>query len=87
MFLCVNYWSAMFRPQLLAIFRELASFSTCAAYVKLHLCCVVCYIAIVSSIYDIIMLCYIKLHLCYITLHLCYMFCYVKLQLRCCMLY
>ena len=34
MFLYVNYCSDMFRTQLLAIFRALASFSTCAAYVS-----------------------------------------------------
>ena len=28
----VNYSSDMFRPQLLVIFRELTSYSTCAAY-------------------------------------------------------
>jgi hypothetical protein len=32
MFLFVHYCSDMFRPYLLAIFRELACFSTCAAY-------------------------------------------------------
>jgi hypothetical protein len=32
MFLFVNYCSDMFRPHLLAIFRERVSFSTCAAY-------------------------------------------------------
>ena len=32
MFLFVNYCSDMFRPYLLAIFRELTGFSTCATY-------------------------------------------------------
>jgi hypothetical protein len=30
----INYRSEMFRPQLSAIFRELASFSMCAGYVS-----------------------------------------------------
>ena len=33
-FIVINYCSEMFRPQLSTIFRELASFSTCAAYVS-----------------------------------------------------
>jgi len=33
-FVVINYCSEMFRPQLSAIFREHASFSTCAAYVS-----------------------------------------------------
>jgi len=35
-FIVINYCSEMFRPQLSAIFRELASFSTCATYVLLY---------------------------------------------------
>jgi len=35
-FLFVNYFSGMFRPQPLAISRALANFSTCAAYVSTY---------------------------------------------------
>ena len=78
MFLIVNYCSDMFRPQLLAIFRELASFSTCAGHVKLHLCYYVFYIVILSSIYDMIMLYYVT----HVTLGYNYVICFVMLHLR-----
>jgi len=36
MFLFVHYYSHMFQPQLLAIFREFTSFSTCEAYASAY---------------------------------------------------
>ena len=76
-FLIVNYCSDMFRPQLSANFRQLANFSTCVAYVKLHLRCDICYI-------NLHLCCYVKFYLRfmlrYIRLHVFYVICFVMLN-------
>jgi len=43
-FLFVNYCSDMFRPKVLAIFRALASFSTCAAHVSTYVAVILAHV-------------------------------------------